>query len=279
MLKTRILTALVLIPLFLAALFWLPVLYWQLLVLVIALLAANEWAQLSGFSTPLRVGYVVAIGALYYAANLLPSAQAAWINWTHIYIVALIFWLVVAPLWLAREFQTRNPLVLALTGVVIILPTALAMLTLRRPYELPYELLLLMATVWISDSAAYFVGRKFGKHKLAPRISPGKTWEGVGGALIGTLIYAGILQVAGFKFELARAEPHWVTTAMLLLLACFGIVGDLFESWMKRCAGVKDSGKLLPGHGGVLDRIDALTSTLPIAALLLVWIWQLKMPL
>jgi phosphatidate cytidylyltransferase len=126
-------------------------------------------------------------------------------------------------------------------------------------------LLALLGVVWIADSAAFFAGRRFGRTKLAPTISPGKTWEGVVGAFVAVLLYALILQqvvfpgVAGFQFP--------GLYILVLCMTALGILGDLFESWMKRQAGVKDSGTLLPGHGGVLDRIDALTAAVPLAAL------------
>jgi phosphatidate cytidylyltransferase len=121
-----------------------------------------------------------------------------------------------------------------------------------------------MGVVWVSDIAAYFVGRSFGKHKLAPNISPGKTWEGVAGALIVVVCYALI-----WGQFIGKGDNILIINLVLLslLLAGLGIIGDLFESLMKRQAGVKDSGNILPGHGGILDRIDALTSTLPIAVL------------
>jgi phosphatidate cytidylyltransferase len=117
-----------------------------------------------------------------------------------------------------------------------------------------------MIAIWVSDTAAYFTGRAFGKHKLAPTISPGKTWEGVAGALIAVSIYALTwTYLAGEKTQIMLLVP------LLLVLVVLGIIGDLFESLMKRQAGVKNSGDILPGHGGILDRIDALTSTLPVA--------------
>ena len=125
-----------------------------------------------------------------------------------------------------------------------------------------------MALVWVADIAAYFSGRAFGRHKLAPAISPGKTWEGVAGAVVGVLAYGGIV----FSFSpLAGRLPLSipVIVLMLVLLTAVSVMGDLFESLLKRQAGIKDSSQLLPGHGGVLDRIDALTSTLPLAALIL----------
>jgi phosphatidate cytidylyltransferase len=124
-----------------------------------------------------------------------------------------------------------------------------------------------MAMVWMADIAAYFAGRRFGKHKLAPRISPGKTWEGVLGGMLGVSLY--VLMVWSFS-----ASVHQLVSLPVILLASWfwvalAVVGDLFESAIKRQAGVKDSGSLLPGHGGLLDRIDALTSTLPLAVLAL----------
>ncbi len=133
----------------------------------------------------------------------------------------------------------------------------------------PWLLLGAMSVVWVADTAAYFSGKKFGKNKLAPAISPGKTWEGVFGALFVVTIY---VLLVGWGSGLFKSYPifpgiiiaswWWVGLA---------VIGDLFESAVKRQAGVKDSGALLPGHGGLLDRIDALTSTLPFAAIALVF--------
>ena len=117
-----------------------------------------------------------------------------------------------------------------------------------------------IAAIWISDTAAYFTGRKFGKNKLAPSISPGKTWEGVAGALVAVCIYALI-----WSYLVVDKNQVILYVPLLLALVILGILGDLFESLMKRQAGVKNSGNILPGHGGILDRIDALTSTLPVA--------------
>ena len=124
---------------------------------------------------------------------------------------------------------------------------------------------------WISDSAAYFAGRRFGRHKLAPAISPGKTWEGVAGAVLAVSAYAATWSLAWQAYypQVLKSTQFGAFGMLLFLwvLTAIGIYGDLFESALKRQAGVKDSGTLLPGHGGVLDRIDALTSVLPVAAL------------
>ena len=129
-----------------------------------------------------------------------------------------------------------------------------------------------MGIVWVADSAAYFAGHRWGRRKLAPTVSPGKTWEGAAGAAVAVAVYHGLIWNFGFSQHMPNlAIPAAVLVAVLFPLS---IIGDLFESWIKRQAGVKDSGRLLPGHGGVLDRIDALTSTLPLAALVLACLLQ-----
>ena len=126
-----------------------------------------------------------------------------------------------------------------------------------------------MAVVWVADIAAYFTGRAFGRRKLAPSISPGKTWEGAAGAAVAVLAFGfGILAMLGAELQGGVAA----IAVVLLAWTAVSIVGDLFESLLKRQAGLKDSGNILPGHGGILDRIDSLTSTLPMVALGAVWL-------
>lgn len=258
MLKARILTALLLLPSFLAALFLLPDLYWALLMLGVMLIGAREWSKISGF--PRSYGWLYVLLTLAVALALLPeTSRPAGL----LYGIAFLFWAILVPLWLRHQWRTRSLPAMVLTGWVVLLPTWLALVELRSIG--PGLLLGLMAVVWIADSAAYFAGRSFGKHKLAPSISPGKTWEGVAGAFIGVTLYGvawGMWDSSAIPFR--SGLPAGVL--LLWLLTAFSILGDLFESWMKRVAGVKDSGKLLPGHGGVLDRIDALTAALPLAA-------------
>lgn len=153
-----------------------------------------------------------------------------------------------------REGQRRA---LAAAGFLVILPAALALALLE-----PAEILAVLVLVWIADTAAYFVGRSLGRRKLAPSISPGKTWEGAAGGLGGALIYAVLLGAFW-------GPAWWAYLAIAAVLTVLSIIGDLFESAAKRQAGVKDSGTLLPGHGGIMDRIDSATATLPVCALLL----------
>lgn len=257
MLRQRLYTALLLVSGFLAALFMLPDFYWAALLLGIIAAGAWEWGGLCRFSPGGRQLFTALIALA--GIGLLPGI---WLSQWQVHILfwsvlmATVFWLLVAPVWLIRIHQETRKGVLAVTGLLVLLPAWLALVHLRKAS--PTLVLALMAVVWIADSAAYFAGKRFGRHKLAPGISPGKTWEGVVGALVAVSVYAVLLD-------------YWVGTGVwmvvgLWVLVLMSVVGDLFESLLKRQAGLKDSGSLLPGHGGVLDRIDGLTSTLPLAA-------------
>src|SRR5437773_1261830 len=154
---------------------------------------------------------------------------------------------------------------LAAAGPFVLIPAGLALVALPAP-----QVLLVLGLTWVADTAAYFVGGRFGRRKLAPSISPSKTWEGAAGGLLGTLSYAIICAAFVPQWGASFTGTQWaVYLAGTALLCAASIVGDLFESAAKRQAGVKDSGEALPGHGGILDRIDSATSTLPLAAALL----------
>ncbi len=270
MLKTRIVTAIILLALFLLALFFLPPLGWAALVIVMVMQGTAEWARLSLLSGKAASVYwwlTLALMLLIVGLNMQYPGQTGVLHLL-IYGVSALLWIFVVPAWLISGWQMRQPLLMALTGWAVLIPTGLAMMDLRT--QNPSLLLALMGLVWVADIAAYFAGRRFGKNKLAPSISPGKTWEGVIGALLGVSVYVLLLAwlawISGL-FTLRQMLPS-------LLLASWwwvglAVIGDLFESAIKRQAGVKDSGALLPGHGGLLDRIDALTSTLPLAALVI----------
>jgi phosphatidate cytidylyltransferase len=268
MLKTRVLTALVLLAVFLAALFWLPPPAWAAFAGVLVVPAAWEWGKLIKLSRGACGLYVLAVAAVCAALFGLGQAGPAVLQ-SAIYLGASLFWMVVVPLWLWRSWLPQARWLAALTGLLVLVPTWLALVDLHKLS--PLLLLLLMSVAWISDIAAYFVGRRFGRHKLAPSISPGKTWEGVGGAVLAVSFYAALWGFAWHAYlPQGLKSMRFGAFSMLLflwLLTAIGIYGDLFESALKRRAGVKDSGVLLPGHGGVLDRIDALTSMLPVAAL------------
>jgi phosphatidate cytidylyltransferase len=272
MLKTRVLTAAVLIPAVLVALFLLPPMGWGIVMLALIALAAHEWARLCGFATTsqwLFVAFTLLIGA----ALLFPAASGFARGWPDLLVfaacgIAALFWIVVAPPWVIARWPTRARLPMAVVGWVVLIGAWVALVELQA--RSPWLVLAAMAIVWIADTAAYFSGRAFGRHKLAPQVSPGKTWEGVYGAWIAVALYALVLVpyagAAGLQVPVTPPSiAAWVL--FLLLLVSISIVGDLFESLLKRHAGAKDSGALLPGHGGVLDRIDALLAAMPIAAL------------
>jgi len=256
MLRQRVLTVAVALPLFLAALFYLPNRWWDAVIAVLILASGNEWSRLARFRTATRVLFLVLLtvgcGMLAVLTN---HAVERWI-----YCASLAFWCVAAPCWLGFKWRA-HAVALAIAGIIVLLPTWLALARLQQE---PSRLLTMLAVIWIADTAAFFTGKLCGKHKLAAQISPGKTWEGVAGALVAVALYAWLV-------SLASSVPHnSVMTIMGVFLAMtvLSIAGDLFESWLKRAAGVKDSGNWLPGHGGILDRIDGVTAALPFAALL-----------
>ena len=218
---------------------------------LILLFAAHEWARLCRLERTAALVFAAAVVLTFLALQRAGLQQA-------LFALTAFFWVVLAPLWMWRGVQPSQTLWIGAAGFAVLVPAALAMVRLE-----PLVVLLALVLVWIADSAAYFVGRAWGRRKLAPAISPGKTWEGVGGGLIGATLYAIIIAF----FTDPGAWLALVVTA--LLLGMVSIVGDLFESAVKRQAGVKDSGSLLPGHGGILDRIDSATAALPLAAL--VW--------
>ena len=265
-LKQRVLTAMVLVALLLASIFMLPGKGWQLLTCLPIALAAGEWARLAGYRSGIRIAFIgilLASCLAFVAAFWSAGYSAGATGWSSLlFVAALIFWAVVVPLWLYRGWHTTQPLLLGAVGWMVLVPAWLAAVYLQRS---PWLLLAVMLVVWIADTAAYFSGRRFGRRKLAPQISPGKTWEGAIGAFVAVLIYGFVA-----SFVLRPSANIYDRVEMLIFVAALtvlSIVGDLFESWIKRGAGAKDSGSLLPGHGGVLDRIDSLTAALPFAAL------------
>lgn len=265
MLKTRVITALVMLAVFATALFLFPSFAWLAFVSLVTGVAAWEWGGLSQWSSGLRLGYGAVVALTSFGLGVVASGDSAVASWIFLiaFSISAAFWVVLGFAWLARGWRLGSGLSAALVGVVVLLPTALALMFLRSID--PWWLLGAMAIVSIADIAAYFSGRAFGRRKLAPSISPGKSWEGVYGALVAVVVYGLVtLVTAGAHFS----PTLWgVIVFALMLLTGISVAGDLFESLLKRQAGIKDSSHLLPGHGGVLDRIDSLTSTLPMLAL------------
>lgn len=268
MLRLRVMTAVILLVLFLLALFVLPEFGWYAFVTVVVMQGAVEWSRLAKFDS-LKA-------KLFWGATLLMMLGLIWFDVEHtaeqrgllhlaVYAVSALLWLIVVPTWLMVNWKAPAP-VMAFTGWALLVPTGLAMMDLRA--FSPWMLIFVMALVAAADISAYFAGRRFGKNKLAPTISPGKTWEGVVGAMVGVSVYV----VVAWSMSPALKENLILPTLLLASWWWVGlaVIGDLFESSIKRHAGVKDSGALLPGHGGLLDRIDALTSTLPLAALVII---------
>ncbi len=268
MLKVRIMTVVGVLPLLLAAMFLLPNFWWNMALVAPLLLAGHEWARLADFGRGAEAAFLMALlaGCLMLWLIAVPAAQrpgnAAAAPARAVFAVAVAFWCVIAPCWLWLKIVVRQRLALAAAGLMVLLPTWLALARLQHDAWL---LLQLLAVIWIADSAAYFTGRALGRRKLAPAISPGKTREGVGGAFAAVIVYA-----LAVHFSLSPARDLPTVVAGFSAMVALGIVGDLFESWLKRGAGVKDSGAVFPGHGGMLDRIDSVTAALPLAALIFV---------
>ena len=271
MLKTRVITALILLAVLLPILFLLPAMYIGAFFLVALLAAAWEWSRLLAPEAG-RAAWLYALFCLAIILFLLGMQNASW--QFALLLLAVIFWFFVAPFILAKgmnaSLEKLRPFYVVL-GLILLPATWFALVFLR---ELGLIFLLSsMALVWVADIGAYFVGKAFGKHKLAVQISPGKSIEGAIGGLILCYVYA-FLCVYFLPFESTlfgawAIRFGWVPMfLMVTVLTAFSIFGDLFESQLKRLAGVKDSSHLLPGHGGVLDRVDALIPAMPIAALL-----------
>lgn len=271
MLKTRIITATILLAVLLPILFLLPPFYIGAFFLLALVAAAWEWYRMIAPEAKLAA-WLYAAFCLIIILFLLGMQAIAW--QFSLLMMAVLFWFFIAPFILARgmnlSLQKLKPFYIIL-GLIILPATWFALVFLR---ELGLVFLLSsIALVWVADIGAYFVGKAFGKHKLAVHISPGKSIEGALGGLVLCYLYAFLcvvyLPLGDTLFGAWAIRFGWVLMfLMVTVLAAFSVFGDLFESQFKRLAGVKDSSHLLPGHGGVLDRVDALIPTMPIAALL-----------
>ena len=270
MLKQRVITAVVLFALLVGALAWSPVAF-ELLATAVVAAALGEWMQLVGWPRRPAVAGAAVFGAVLFVVAL---AMPQWIELAllPLSLLATIVWAALAVLLMRPDaMSVRMPR--GVSTVLAVLMTAAAWVALVHfLLEGVVVLLSVLFIVWLADTAAYFAGRAFGKRKLAPHISPGKTWAGVVGAVV-AVIGVGVIahQVAPSAALLSNrllAALGVVGAVLLGVIVLLSIVGDLFESLLKRQAGVKDSSHLLPGHGGFYDRVDALLPTLPLAALL-----------
>jgi phosphatidate cytidylyltransferase len=268
MLKTRVITAIVLLAVLLPVTLFAPLAAFGALIGVVVVFAAWEWARLLKAGPAGSVAYAV-IAALVVAASTRLEAPRP------LFQAAGIFWIVAGPYVLLRKpvLAAGAWRMFLMAAGLVIFAACWHALVAARAAGVAFVLSLLLV-VWLADIGAYFAGKAFGRHKLAPAISPGKTWEGAAGGWAAVMVVS-VAAVALHAFEptlysaLAAQMGLGRALFMLTVLVAFSVVGDLFESMFKRQAGVKDSSGLLPGHGGVLDRIDALLPVLPLAMLLL----------
>jgi len=254
--KQRIITAVIALLALMLVLFVVPEQVAMLVIVAVILAGAWEWSAFVAFSgSGGRVVYVIVMGALLAAVTFLP------VDAMLVFKVSLAWWLM-ALIW-TFFFPTSIPAVVSwLAGPLILVPLHLALVTLYIAG--PMTLLVALLIVWVADSGAFFAGKSMGRVKLAPSISPEKTWEGVIGGLLAVVLLALLLSV-WVETNLAVFVPF------CLAIACISVVGDLTVSMFKRTAGVKDSGSLFPGHGGVLDRVDSVAAAAPLYALGLGW--------
>ena len=263
MLKQRIITALILLPIALCGFFLLEGTGFALFIGLVVITGAWEWARLAGFTAqPARMAYAALVAVLLFFMQVLPGL-APWVLGA-----AVLWWLLATFLVLTYPRTSEHWASAAcklVIGLLILLPAWQGLILIKQQPLGNWLIMAVMVLVWGADVGAYFSGKAFGKRKLAPHVSPGKSWEGVYGGL---LLSLSIAAVVGFFRD-------WTVLQMLLgligaaIVVFISVVGDLTESMFKRQSGIKDSSNLLPGHGGVLDRIDSLTAAIPVFAVLL----------
>lgn len=267
MLKTRIITALILAPIAIGGVFFLPPVGFAIFTAVLIALGAWEWANMAGLTAqPARVGYSAGILLLLAALYTVTAQGVLWL--------ALLWWLAgfgLVAYYPKGSGRWGSVPARAAMGLLVLVPAWVGLNYLRSgefKFALTDNNLLLIlyvfALVWVADIGAYFSGRKFGKAKLAPRVSPGKSWAGVWGGLAAVAVFSLVVSQA---FG-AGAGQSFALIIVSVVTAAVSVLGDLFESMLKRFRGIKDSSGLLPGHGGIMDRIDSLTAAIPIFTLL-----------
>jgi phosphatidate cytidylyltransferase len=272
LLLSRILTAIILLPLAIAGILFLPTNYFALVVALIFVIAAYEWTKISSIGSFFNVVFIGLITLFMYFLWIYGITDRE--QFLFIIFISVVFW-ISSTFFIVNfpRYHTIWSLSLALKfliGFMVLIPSWYAMVLLKNMHTVDLFnlrisggelLLIMMVMIWAADSGAYFSGKKWGTSKLIPNVSPGKTKQGAYGAIISTclvtVIFSVIFLTQNMMFNLYIA----LFTALIVMTS---IIGDLFESMYKRNSGIKDSGKILPGHGGVLDRIDSLTSVSPI---------------
>jgi len=257
MLKQRVITAVIAVGILALVLFVVPPLYAELVIALVVLAGAWEWSGFLGeVSLAMRILYVI------FVASLMAMVGMIWPDGVDTVLQVAVAWWLLALIW-AFMFPTPIPGILRwLCGALVLVPLYAALVLLYQ--ATPSLLLFVLLIVWAADIGAYFAGKQFGRVKLAPSISPGKTWEGVLGGLVLVTLLA-LARSIWFENDMAVIVPF------CLAVACVSIVGDLTVSIFKRTAGLKDSGSLFPGHGGILDRVDSVAAAAPLFALGLGW--------
>ncbi len=289
MLRTRVITALVLLAVLVAATFWTSPFQFAVFVSVVLALGVLEWTRLMGLTSILsRTAYMVLfLFCMLGLAGLLGLGPSALTLERSVVLAVtgagVAFWCLAA--WLVMSFPATRTLWAtwprtALMGLFTLLPVWCALIQLKYLNSAGYLVLAVIALVSVADIGAYFVGRAWGSSKLAPQVSPGKSWAGFWGGLSASALLACLLLVPVNAF-VETLNPFSILLLLLtaVVVAVFSVLGDLFESMLKRSQGMKDSGRLLPGHGGVLDRIDSLTAAAPVFVFFLLlafgeWQWQ-----
>ena len=268
MLKTRIITALILAPIAIGGIFFLPPLGFALFTGAIITLGAWEWANLSGIENqPGRIVYAAVFAGLLFALRQAPATEILWLS--------VLWWLVCFTLvcrYPAGSGTWGSVPVRAIMGVFVLVPAWVGLNQLRTgtlqfgdASNSLLAILYIFFVVWVADIGAYFAGRAFGKARLAPRVSPGKSWAGVWGGLAAVVVLA----LAASWLASAGLMQTLLLVVASVITGFVSVLGDLLESMMKRFRGIKDSSQLLPGHGGIMDRVDSLTAAIPVFALLL----------
>jgi len=271
-LKLRVMTAVVIAIVFLLALFFLSPYSFSFGVAIVIVYAAWEWSDLSGFSrTSSKWFYTLAVALLLLCAGyflglsstgtLNPDISQSLMTWLAPWWAVALLWVQGYPssavLWGSRWAR-------GLIGFLVLVPTWLAAVILIHSVHGAWLIFVVVLIVAFADIGAYFSGRQFGKHKLAPSVSPKKTWEGLLGG-----VAANILLVVALGLSLNLDSGRWLMLfVMVMITVLASVLGDLLESMIKRHRGIKDSGNILPGHGGVLDRLDSLTAALPVFTLI-----------
>ncbi|QYK02526.1 phosphatidate cytidylyltransferase [Shewanella psychrotolerans] len=285
MLKHRIITAVWLIPLVMGAIFFFPVEYFSWALVAVFLIAGKEWGRIIDKRCNItQWSFTLTIGILLVALNMLVPTEQVWLNgslhpiFMAIMLIGAIWWAISLLLVLSFPKSSalwgKSHMFKSMFGQLTLIPCFTALIALKAlsseasPYYGGTLVFLVMLTVWATDSGAYFAGKALGKHKLMPNVSPAKTIEGLVGGLLTTMIV-----VAGIMYVSPEQEVGLII-AVTLFVAFVSAVGDLSESMFKRVAEIKDSGTILPGHGGVLDRIDSLTAALPVFTLLYIAFWM-----